>query len=69
LNDYIQYEASVRYPTKDTPKINFYHQGEFDMDDDIEGSFLVSEEDISDSINEGDIEKALKEKIQGMIIN
>jgi len=39
------------------------------MDDDIEGSFLVSEEDISDSINEGDIEKALKEKIQGMIIN
>jgi len=69
LHNLIQCETTVRYPTKDTPNINFYHQGEFDMDDDIEGSFLISEEDISDSINEGDIEKALKEKIQGMIIN
>jgi len=68
LNDYIQTELTVRYPTKDTPNVNFYHQGEISLDG-IESEFLVSEEDISSSIIEEYLENALKEKIQEMILN
>jgi hypothetical protein len=68
LNDYIQCESTVRYPTKDTPNVNFYHQVEFSLDNDIKSDFLISKKDISSSIINEYVENALKEKILGMIL-
>jgi hypothetical protein len=68
LNDYIRYETTVRSPTKDTPDVNFYHQIDFPLDDDIESDFLISEEDISRLIIDEYFENALKDKTLGMIL-
>jgi hypothetical protein len=66
LNDYIEAESTVRFPVKDTPKANFYHQVEFDFDND-EDIFLISQEDLIGSLNEDIIVKSFKDRIEGLL--